>query len=658
MDKWTGPVRTRFLGVDSAGRDVMGVVRKGLGELHHAMSFQQLNTLTRTIQIDEETAASLMITQGQAIATIFYAPVVEPVEEREEEFLVPEPVHVEAEVEPPPTVGHLILIVSSVSGAEAIAYDILTELVLFDKSTFDIIVAQVKDYLREMEHELTEEEIDALEPQQLTTQMSDSKTYDLSEGVMYQPIEIIPALYNLPSFKFQHWSGAFHHFGLPQGEQLAATWNEEEESLTLDFSVLHNPGFADYPYEEGEDEFVSESAVKGAYRMDFLYPETTDWMKRHTYYHSLFCRDVWAGWEYPEYPEGANDFTEVGIPIYPQEYVYFTGEWNSSEEKWDEWPDEVAHFWDNSFGMASNNAGSVCFETIDTYFHFPRRDFIETYSRDLRIYAKVDRDMVLSGHEDRIMVLINHERESRGLKPLVWNHVLQRAARRHADDLAENPWLTGSGYFYGHMGSDGSFVRDRAEGARYMAHWNFGKPLTEEEKEAYPWEYWAARLGENIARVPQSVIDDITRDNLADFCPANNTLEYWEETLSQPEYSSLGPAELVLATWMSSTDGHREGVLTEEAEGIEMFDFNEVTAAMTINDDGDHMAVSVFGKRYWYWPGYGAVYSEQVNGNINEYIDSNFDFEDAELFTKGFYTATPGDSLEFTKAKLLDFFLI
>ena len=56
--------------------------------------------------------------------------------------------------------------------------------------------------------------------------------------------------------------------------------------------------------------------------------------------------------------------------------------------------------------------------------------------------------------EEQIFILTNQERVNAGLQPLVWNDILARAARSHAQDIAINR--------VGHIGSDGSSARDRA----------------------------------------------------------------------------------------------------------------------------------------------------------------------------------------------------
>ena len=64
-----------------------------------------------------------------------------------------------------------------------------------------------------------------------------------------------------------------------------------------------------------------------------------------------------------------------------------------------------------------------------------------------------------------ILTLVNVERTSRGLAALVRNSALDEAAVRHADDMADNDFLS-------HTGSDGSSSFDRIDAAGYL----FGLP--------------------------------------------------------------------------------------------------------------------------------------------------------------------------------------
>ena len=58
--------------------------------------------------------------------------------------------------------------------------------------------------------------------------------------------------------------------------------------------------------------------------------------------------------------------------------------------------------------------------------------------------------------ERRTFDLINQERETRGLRPLVWSEDVAQVARLHSRNMAQNN-------FFSHRGLDGLMVNDRAE---------------------------------------------------------------------------------------------------------------------------------------------------------------------------------------------------
>ena len=82
---------------------------------------------------------------------------------------------------------------------------------------------------------------------------------------------------------------------------------------------------------------------------------------------------------------------------------------------------------------------------------------------------------ILPGAEARLLAMVNRERRIRGLSPLISDHSLRLAARRHAQDMA----LRG---YVGHDSLSGQTIRDRLAG--------FLRP--------------GSRIGENVAMV-QSV---------------------------------------------------------------------------------------------------------------------------------------------------------
>lgn len=112
----------------------------------------------------------------------------------------------------------------------------------------------------------------------------------------------------------------------------------------------------------------------------------------------------------------------------------------------------------------------------------------------------------LTGNDKAIFDLINLERTNESLSPLISNHLLQKAAERHAQDMAKNAMDS-------HIGSDGSTDYDRAEDEGYYIN----RPQ--------PYCY----LGENIGM-----------------------------------FSSVGfTIEDLVQAWMNSP-GHRENILFED----------------------------------------------------------------------------------------------
>jgi len=139
ISKWTAPVRRRFFGNQEMAQRLMGVVRKELGTLHNLMSFQNLQTLSRQVQVDEYTHIHLMITRGQAIATIFAMQPEPPVAERPPEF--PSPIFKEFVSQTPRE--RVLLIVSTPSGAEAFAWDFIDNELFLPKDTYANIAAAI-----------------------------------------------------------------------------------------------------------------------------------------------------------------------------------------------------------------------------------------------------------------------------------------------------------------------------------------------------------------------------------------------------------------------------------------------------------------------------------------------------------------------------------
>ncbi|MEP6703264.1 MAG: CAP domain-containing protein [Acidobacteriota bacterium] len=75
-----------------------------------------------------------------------------------------------------------------------------------------------------------------------------------------------------------------------------------------------------------------------------------------------------------------------------------------------------------------------------------------------RVIKKSDNDKTrrAASIEKEVFLLINAERAKNGLPDLEWNESLATVARLHSEDMA-------SAKFFGHRGSDGSMVDERAD---------------------------------------------------------------------------------------------------------------------------------------------------------------------------------------------------
>lgn len=174
----------------------------------------------------------------------------------------------------------------------------------------------------------------------------------------------------------------------------------------------------------------------------------------------------------------------------------------------------------------------------------------------------------LTGNEKSLFDLVNAERVSQGENALKYNHVLQIAAKRMADDAAENGFQLGTGDpIDSHQGSDGSWPDDRVQDAGYFKYAN----------ELY------FVVGENSG------------------------------------YLSLNGVMLdMLNAWLNSP-GHRANLLYTE--------YTETGLAISQSDEYYYI-VQVFGAQRngnrKGWAGFGAFDTTK----IVDYINNNFDFYD------------------------------
>ena len=89
--------------------------------------------------------------------------------------------------------------------------------------------------------------------------------------------------------------------------------------------------------------------------------------------------------------------------------------------------------------------------------------------------------------EQRVFALINQRRRAQGLRPLVWDEGLSRAARTHSQNMATQG-------FFDHLGRDGRSAADRAR-SQGVSEWqalgeNIAYNLGYEDPAAFAVERW------------------------------------------------------------------------------------------------------------------------------------------------------------------------
>lgn len=211
------------------------------------------------------------------------------------------------------------------------------------------------------------------------------------------------------------------------------------------------------------------------------------------------------------------------------------------------------------------------------------------YQSGLHLYAKVPAAVAMTPLELRTLELTNEERVNDGADPLPFNMALQRAAKRHLDDMLEH-WEEYLYYFENipgstHTGTDGTEVWNRCGIEGYVNHWKM---------------YIAGH------------IPHATENNALVIPPEN-----WEGDITTEiaAYFVLG--------WMESEEGHRENLLDPAQDDIGI--------ACGVAPDGNYVAVQVFGQLTGRPAGYfslteDAAYmgEENVGGWLKGFIDDNF----------------------------------
>lgn len=212
-----------------------------------------------------------------------------------------------------------------------------------------------------------------------------------------------------------------------------------------------------------------------------------------------------------------------------------------------------------SHGVSSTDNGDLVFDwtTFCYEFYAACQDYENKFIHTTHIYYR-DNSIPSKPGEKSLLELINAERISDGKEVLVANPNLQKAAEKHARWMAKN--LTMS-----HTGNGGSTAEDRILAENYLL-WNV---------EVYqPFVY-----GENVGAL-----------NLAIY-----TLE-----------------EMV-AAWMTSP-GHAANILYE--------DYVDTGIGFSVGSDGKTYICQTFGFRQDVWPGFGAFDPT----SLVDYVKTNFVF--------------------------------
>ena len=542
----------------------------------------------------------------------------------------------------PCDVGHFVLVVASPSGEEAFAWSMETDSLLVSKRDYRGVLEQLhKDGVMGNAQEL---------------QPSVTETYDQAHNhyVDGQDVGVvIEGLMNQPN-----WNHTLRYIPWVWGK-----WEEQEVENPAPFYFPYNALSTrfhtfwgiyrlydeDYPAQGFWHRIVfSHSALidpdteflRASYMQRYLYhAELAHTRSNKVAVHWMFDAEFdWDGWD-PVYPPD------------PDTYGWMFHEWDARQIRWwtedkyaEEHPSDFAtqqickeynlerQF--HSHGMASDDATRACFEYAAVCLNFRHKDencdgktegdeYVDAlfedhegrcvfenseaewprgYIKELRLYAK-KRQHTMSELEAQAFTLVNHERTSRDIEPLVWNHILDRVARRHSDDMAEYEFMA-------HKGSDDSWPIDRASDAGYLLYSHKGKWVEAENG------WLGSVVGENLAKGGSECFDENT--DPAHY-PSNFDINMYLEAVNQPEYAAKGAAEHAVALWMGSTEGHREAILAD-GEGAEFADdYTEAALCVTENNGLFYWTLN-FGVRYNFFPGYAAI----PTAGIVSYMDSNF----------------------------------
>ena len=332
------------------------------------------------------------------------------------------------ESEPKSCVAGFIIVVTSQSGEEAFAWDIVTDSIFIAVSDSETVFAAI--------HALGFTMTLATE-----TASVDDVWYLGPALAPYPPYD---AALNLPVLYYGNYPGD------GMSDELSPVFPYTYSNPNRAFSFSH-------PYMEldGEADIAAPYVI-------FLYGEAThptygiQFIRQYLYFHSMFDFDLDGFLACKPNLDAAT--TPMFDNMTDSDWTFEDGEWQVSP--WNAWMDS---------GVAVNIAGSLMYEYMGVCFHLTDdltacSDYIASHRNLFQIYTRQNNQ--IEGNDLDGFDLVNAERTALGLAALKINANLQAAAERHAADMAEH-------YTTSHTGSDASSTEDRILDANYMLYHNY-----------------------------------------------------------------------------------------------------------------------------------------------------------------------------------------
>jgi len=203
-------------------------------------------------------------------------------------------------------------------------------------------------------------------------------------------------------------------------------------------------------------------------------------------------------------------------------------------------------------------------------------DYAGHFESAMQIFYRPAANCILSTNGVTVFDLINAERVDAGEEPLHVCPNLQAAAQRHAQDMADNEFVS-------HTGTDGTDATTRILQADYLLHRNS--------------IYQSTAVAENCASV--------------DLSQTEGTCEATFDGSVVHEEEGGCSLEAVVNGWMESS-GHRINILYS--------DFTDTGIGIATGANGLTYICQTFGWRENKWAGFGPFDTT----NLQSWIDSNF----------------------------------